>query len=416
MDLFSSIFSIETTTATTVGYLVLFLVALLEATPVGGMVVPGQTVVIIAGVMAKFGIFDFWWVVLLSASGAIIGDYFGYIIGRKYGYKFILKYGKYFFFKKDRLEKTKKLMHAHCGKTLIIGRFNSFTRAFAPMIAGTSDIKVLKFAFFGIISGISWAIFYGGLGFIFGESYEIASKYIGRISVIGLGLIIAGVVAYHFINKKRHIYEKYHMKILAINVTSVFIFFKLMNDIIDTKLMTKMDAITSKFIDSIGTPLLTKIMEWVVFFTSTPIFIALVAVTVFSLIWKKNHAQAGLFASSVGITALMTYIIKEIIERPRPIDALISISGFSFPSSHSALSAAFFLLIIYAFRRRFKTHLTRGVFILTNLLLMIVVGFSRLYFHVHYFTDVIAGFALGIAIVTFLLLGFKLIFPRIGYK
>lgn len=413
MEFLSSIFSIESTTATNVGYLILFLVALLEATPVGGILVPGQTIVIVAGVMAKFGIFNFWVIVLLSAIGAITGDYVGYIVGRKYGYNFLLKYGKYFFFKKEQLEKTKKLMHAHCGKTLIIGRFNSFTRAFAPLIAGTSDIKLPKFALYGIISGVSWAIFYTGLGFIFGQSYEIASKYIGRISMIGLGLIILGIATYYFINKKRHIYERFHMKVLAINVTAFYLFFKITDDVINGDWLSKMDGLTSKFIDTISTPFLTRIMEVVLILTSTQVFAFIVAIFVFALIWKKNHAQAGLFAVGIGATAIMVYLIKEFIERPRPAEAIINISGYSFPSSHAALSAAFFLLIIYAFRRRFKTHATRILFVLTNLLLIGIVGFSRLYFHVHYFTDVIAGFAFGISSVTFLLLAFKFISSQI---
>jgi len=413
MEFLNSIFSIETGTATNIGYLILFLIALLEATPVGGILVPGQTIVIIAGVMAKFGIFHFWIVVALAAVGAIAGDYAGYIIGKKYGYGFLSKYGKYFFFKKEQLEKTKKLMHAHCGKTLIIGRFNSFTRAFAPLIAGTSDIKLPKFATYGIISGISWAIFYAGLGYIFGQSYEIASKYIGRISMIGLGLIILGVGLYYLINKKRHIYERFHMKILAINILSFYSFFKVMDDVVNGDWLTKIDDLSVKFIDSISTPLLTKIMDVTVILTSAYVFAAIVLASIFILIWKRNHMQAGVFTASIGFTALGVYVLKELIERPRPFEALIEISGFSFPSSHAALSAAFFLLIIYAFRRRFKNWALRTLFIFINLFLIALIGFSRLYFHVHYFTDVLAGFAFGISSVTFFLLAFKFALSQI---
>ena len=121
------------------GYVIIFLVAALEATPVFGLFVPGMIIVMTGGVLARLGILDIGDVIIVAAFGAILGDLIGYILGRKYGVSFLERYGKYFFFKKELFEKTKRLMNNHTGKSLIIGRFNSLTRSFAPFIAGSTN-------------------------------------------------------------------------------------------------------------------------------------------------------------------------------------------------------------------------------------------------------------------------------------
>ena len=190
------------------GYWIILLSAILEASPIFGLFVPGQTIVIIGGFFAKIGVLDIGDVILFSTVGAIIGDLIGYLLGKKYGYSFISKYGKYFFFKKDNYEKTKVLMHKHTGKTLIIGRFHSLTRAFAPFIAGTTNVSFLKFMTYNIIGGISWAISFVLIGFMFGKSYEFGSKYIGRFIFAAIVLSILIIYGYQFIKKRKHVFTK----------------------------------------------------------------------------------------------------------------------------------------------------------------------------------------------------------------
>ena len=138
----------------------------------------------------------------VAALGAIIGDFIGYIIGKRYGNGFMTKYCKYVFIKQEFIEKTKKLVKDHAGKALIIGRTNPITRALAPFIAGASDVKFMKFFVFNIIGGIIWAVGCVILGYLFGESYELVSKYLGKV-VIGLIIfIIALIWLYRFIKKR----------------------------------------------------------------------------------------------------------------------------------------------------------------------------------------------------------------------
>ena len=185
------------------GYWMILGVTLIEATPIFGFLIPGQLIVILGGFFAKIGILDVGDVILVSAAGAILGDFLGYLLGKEYGSSFITQYGKYFFFKMEHFEKTKKIMNEHAGKTLIMGRFNSLTRAFAPFVAGTSGIGFLRFFMYNIFGGISWAILFVMIGYIFGNSYEIAVQYVGRFIFIAVVVSIGVIYWYKYIQKKK---------------------------------------------------------------------------------------------------------------------------------------------------------------------------------------------------------------------
>ncbi len=184
-------------------YPIIFFAALIEASPLFGLLIPGQMIVIAGGFFAKIGIIDLGDVIFFAALGAIMGDFLGYGLGRKYGYRLIVRYGKYFFFKREYFETTKRLVSMHPGKTLIMGRFHSITRAFTPFIAGASSMGFLKFLGYNIIGGVSWAISFTLVGFIFGESYEVAAKYLGRVIFIILALSVVIILLCHYRNKRK---------------------------------------------------------------------------------------------------------------------------------------------------------------------------------------------------------------------
>ncbi len=194
------------------GYSIIFIAALLEATPLFGLFIPGQIIIVLAGFFAKQGILDIGDVIFFAAFGAILGDLIGYFLGKKYGYSFITDYGKYFFFKKEYFKETKKIMNDHPGKTLVIGRFNSLTRAFAPFVAGSTDVPFFKFLIYNIIGGVTWAVSFFLVGYIFGASYELATQYVGRIILIMFIIGIGSIYIYYRIKRKSKYLKKQTFK------------------------------------------------------------------------------------------------------------------------------------------------------------------------------------------------------------
>lgn len=391
------------------GYVVVIIAALAEATPMLGILIPGQTFVIVGGFLASLGILNLWSVIVFAALGAIIGDAIGYIIGKYYGHQFLTRYGKYFFFREKYYEKTRELMRENKRKALIIGRFNSLTRAFAPFIAGSSEVRLREFIPYNIIGGIAWAIVFVLAGYIFGASYEIASKYIGRVVFGAVIVSIILIYGFKYINKRKHLFTRYQVWTLIINILALSGFAKIIDAILDhEKLMVWEQAVAAHvsqwwtsggitffyLFTSIGGP-------WIL-----SIFIVVMLIV---LLTKKKfyHFALLLFGSATGL--LLEMIIKIIMQRERPLLGLIAETGYSFPSGHATMAMIVFGTILYAFQDDIKNFWARHAFISGNVLIILLIGLSRVYFCAHWLSDVLAGFCLGLFVITLWVLILKLI-------
>jgi undecaprenyl-diphosphatase len=418
MGIFDNILTLPAETLCNWGYIILLAATLCETIPFFGVLIPGQTLVIAGGVLVKMGILSPVLLILTISLGAILGDSFGYFIGKKYGHDFIMKYGKYFLLKKENFEKVKKLIDEHVGKALILGRLNSFTRATIPLVTGTSEISFKKFLTYNILGGFIWATTFTALGFLFGASVEIALRYVGKWLLIAIISTIIIVAVYKFINKRKHIFEKYHIYALSLCIISLWIFSEMVDTLsVQNTTIPKIDTWLNAQIATLWTPLLNNMMIFITNFGgSINIIILSIGLFTFLLITKKWHNSLLLLLSMIG-GFLGEQTIKEIIARPRPANSLIEISGSSFPSGHATMSIIFFSLLIYSFKNDIKSGLWRNLFVLGNITLFVLIGFSRIYLNVHWLSDVIAGFSLGLFWLTLLIIIFKItIFLVNSYK
>ena len=122
----------------------------------------------------------------------------------------------------------------------------------------------------------------------------------------------------------------------------------------------------------------------------------LIGIGIISLLVLKNKRIGILINSNLIITAFLNYILKNIIQRPRPEGyRLISETGYSFPSGHSMASMAFYGLIIYLIWKTVKNKKIKYISCTLLGILIPLIGFSRIYLGVHYASDVIGGFAVS---------------------
>lgn len=122
-------------------------------------------------------------------------------------------------------------------------------------------------------------------------------------------------------------------------------------------------------------------------------FIFLLAAAIFWRLNKKNYILP--FFISVGGSTATTYLIKFLEARPRPGAALVAESSFSFPSGHATVAAALYGFIIYFLWKNLKSDFWRWFFLIFGLVLILLIGFSRLYLGVHYLSDVLGGYLVG---------------------
>lgn len=390
-------------------YFFILFIALFESIPMFGFFIPGQVVAITAGLLAKVGSLDILTVLIVLFVGAVAGDLIGYFLGEKYGENFIIKYGKYFFLKKDNFDSTRKLINEHTGKTIIIGRFNSVTRAFSPFVAGSVGIPFSKFIFYDILGGIAWAISFSMMGYIFGYNYKAITDYLGEFMLIAI--IFGGIIVYSYkkINKKRRIFHRRHLYVLLINLIALYVFSKMIENFVSQEALINLDKWVNNHISNLWSPWLDNTMFFITTLGGTLTLSALSIILLIFFIYRKKWRYSILLTISMLGGKIIEVATKNIIGRDRPLDNLVEVSGYSFPSGHATASAIFFLLLAYYFKNHISNKINKYILIVISLFLILIIGFSRIYLHAHWFTDVLGGFALGIFWLTLLVLALEVI-------
>lgn len=126
--------------------------------------------------------------------------------------------------------------------------------------------------------------------------------------------------------------------------------------------------------------------------------IVLIATATILLIVIKNKKIGKLIWANLIIATLLNQALKRIVQRPRPTGLnMIDESGYSFPSGHSMVSAAFYGFLIYLIYKNIKNKYLKWALITVLSVLIILIGTSRIYLGVHYTSDVIAGYLFGFA-------------------
>lgn len=179
---------------------------------------------------------------------------------------------------------------------------------------------------------------------------------------------------------------------------SIFI---LLSTLIQTVTIENFDSCIYKFIENIRTDKLTSILK---FFTKigdvqSLFFISSITVLIMLVFDKKKIAIS--VALNIIISSISYVVLKNIFQRPRPeiAERLIEENGFSFPSGHSTNNMAFYALAIYLVYKNVKNKKIRDIICLILGIIPIIIGFSRMYLRVHYPSDVLGGFCLGIIVV-----------------
>lgn len=157
-----------------------------------------------------------------------------------------------------------------------------------------------------------------------------------------------------------------------------------------------LDQIISTKIISLQTECLTKLMLIITNLGDKYLIALLSVIVLIFLLYKKPYLKTEIFILTMASAVILSQTLKFIIQRPRPLIMLIEKTTFSFPSGHATLAITFFGMLIYLFKDKIKNKTLRYTFITGNILLILLIGFSRLYLNVHWITDVLAGFSLGL--------------------
>ena len=160
-----------------------------------GFFLPGDSLLVTAGLFAAKGDLNIVWLNLALMAAAIAGDATGYWIGRRAGHALYSRPNS-FFFRKQHLVKTHEFYEKHGGKTIVIARFVPIIRTFAPVVAGAAEMTYRQFALYNIAGGIGWVASMTLIGYFLGRAIPDIDKHIHIVVAVVIFLsLLPGIIS-----------------------------------------------------------------------------------------------------------------------------------------------------------------------------------------------------------------------------
>ncbi len=176
----------------TFGYVGLAVIVFAESGLFFGFFLPGDSLLLTAGLFAFKGELNIWVVLPLVFVAAVLGDNVGYWFGRKTGPPLFNRENS-LLFKRKNLLAARAFYDKHGGKTIILARFMPFIRTFAPIVAGAVEMDYRRFMIFNAVGGLLWGIGVTLAGYLLGGLFapEVLDKY---FLVIVIAVIVISVM------------------------------------------------------------------------------------------------------------------------------------------------------------------------------------------------------------------------------
>jgi undecaprenyl-diphosphatase len=432
-------------------YALVAVLAFLETGAFVGLVAPGETAIIVGGVIAGQGEIDIVVLIGLTWAAATAGDTASFFLGRRLGRGFIVRHGPRVKITEERLLGVERFFAQHGGKTILIGRFVGVVRAVAPFVAGASRMPYTRFLPYDVLGAGLWATTFCLLGYVFWRSFDRVAEYAAQ-GAFALGTVIVVVVgsitAYRYFREPenrtaararmdelegrrglgrpvralratvdravvpgwqrvrrpaRFTWNRFTPGDLGLELTTLvavlavgtFAFVGLLAQLQhqpfpfgDLRSLDLADDVRSGTLDGVARTL-TDLGRFV------PVA-AVVALAAVVLAVRRHVTDAVVIVVAMGLTAVAVQIAKEAEGRPRPVGGLVPTDSFAFPSGHAAYAIGYVAVAVAL--ARILPLAGRVAFVVVALVVAVAIGATRVYLRVHYLSDVLAGWGMAAAI------------------
>ena len=326
------------------------------------------------------------------------------------------RYGRVIHLNESHLERARRFFERHGPKTVFIGRFIALLRTWAAVLAGAARMPYRTFMLYNALGAVCWAVVFGALGYGFGRNLPQLEHYIGQASLAGallVALVVGLVLGWRWLETShpragtfvasrfaRGQYLGLHLTIgLAISVAGLWLFGAITEDVIHHDPLTQFDVMLLEWVHTRATPT-GYAVSYAISLLGSPVTLTILGLGVGLLLAARRQwiVLAGWLAAFAG-GGLLDVVLKLAIRRPRPpyAGAFLHHDTWSFPSGHAMGSLIGYGMLAYVLTLLW-IHSRGGqiAVVLGAALLVVAVGLSRLYLGLHYFSDVVGGYAAGV--------------------
>jgi membrane protein DedA with SNARE-associated domain/membrane-associated phospholipid phosphatase len=426
-------------------YLLVGALAFVETGAFIGLVAPGETALLLGGLVAGQGQVDVLTMIAVVWACAVAGDLTSFYLGRRLGRAFMVKHGAKVQITEERLEHVERFFDRHGGKAILIGRFVGLVRAIAPFLAGSSGLPLRRFVPYDVIGAGLWGSSFVLLGYIFWQSFSQLVDY-AKKGALALGAVIVLVVAIVWVVRwvrdadnraragawlerqaqrpalrplafvlrpllrttkrpARFVWDRVTPGDLGLELTTLLAVasvgaFVFVWDLVRIEQETGLlmgDAQSLRLADRLHVDAAVSVAKVVTALGSLPVVIALVALAGATLAWRHRVREALALVIGLALTYAAVHITKEAVDRPRPARALVDVDGAAYPSAHAAYAVTW-VAVAVALSRALPSVASRFAFVTVSIVIAFAVGVTRIYLRAHYLSDVVGGWGLAAAL------------------
>ena len=421
------------------GYWFILLVSLLESLAFVGAFVPGAVIIIFMGLLSSQGYLDIGDLILFAAIGAIVGDGISYYLGTK-GTHFFKEENK--FLKVSHLDTGERFFKKYGNKSIFFARFVGLLRPIIPFVAGLTGMNIRIFLFWNIISAFLWAASHLLVGYFFGGALTVVEAWSSRLGIFLVAVVVFGFGVWLVVKKRNIIFA--FLRSILISITKaitdnsevkkvvqqnpqifsflerrsqkdnffglpftilgiafvyvLFSFLGIVQDVLASDIIVSFDTRLTNLLYAFRDPGLIKVFLWITLLGKGQVVISM-AVIASILFWllKKRIYVLSLWVSIAGSESFV-FIGKLLIHRSRPSELLpfYQEMSLSFPSGHATIAMVLYGFLVYFLWRHLKELKTKTITLFIGFLIIFLIGFSRIYLGVHYPSDVLGGYLVGL--------------------
>lgn len=407
--------------------LILGLITCAESLAFIGLVVPGATLTLVAGMLVGVGSMTFWSTFAWATGGAVLGDGLSYWLGHRYqeqlrNLELLRRHSEW-------LTRGERFFYRHGGKSILFARFVGPVRPVIPVVAGMLGMAPIRFYLYNIASALVWAIAHLLPGIAFGASLVLAGQVATRLAIV-LGILVASIwlivwlirLSYHQLQPRiahwaaqAMAWGRTHPRLawlitdlldptrpasrallvwLVVLIAAGGLFLGILEGVLTQDQIVYAGQALYHLLQQLRTPLGDGIMVVLTELGDAAVTVPVAIVVLLWLLWRRAWRDALYWLSALSSGALAVTIIKTMLKMPRPVTLYSGSDAYSFPSGHATMSTVIYGFLAVLVAGTFSPR-WRWTPYATAALLIIGIAFSRLYLGAHWLADVAAGISLG---------------------